>query len=380
MNKVMNSLLITCLVFLCLLTGSATAQIVYGEPPAVEASFVYQSWKITGDPAGTEFKLHQWYMPIYGFIPVREDWELHISSATASSGSDSAGNTVSITGLNDTQISLVKSFMEDKFLVGVGLNIPTGKTKLDQDQSGLGQLLTSEFLNIPSKTYGEGFGLYFETAYARELGRLNVGVGAGYLLSTSYSPIEGVDKYDPGDRLTIGANASLRHQFGVGYLYAKHMLYGTSAQDGVDIYKNGPIAEIGLGSSFGYERFQSDAGVRFVLRQTDSRYVDGGLVKLEHNNYGSDIRIYASLGYLHPSVGRGSVLLDFKRVGANDFAETDAEYHGKSNIAGIGIGYDRQATQAVSVSASFKSFGGSADDGNLDLSGIELSLGIRVTL
>jgi len=378
----MKRFLVCLAVILLFVAGfdTACAQVVFGEPPSGHLRFVYQSWSIDSDVTGEEYDLSQWYMPIYGFIPVSENWEIHFQSASAGSNVDSSGGDASITGLNDTRVSVLHSLLEDRLLLGLGLNLPTGKATLDPDQTGLAQLLAEEFLSFPSKSYGEGFGLYLETVYARSVGRLTYGAGIGYLINTSYSPIRDVDSYNPGNKLTIGANAVLRHDYGSAYSYIRHNIYGTSTQDDIDVYEVGPITEFALGSSFISGQFEADAGIRLLLRQADSRLVSGVLEEYEENNYGNDFRFYSDLGYRLRNIGKGSILIDYKHVSANGFSENHDLYVGKSDLFGIGIGFLRAITNQVEAYGSIKTMSGSADDENLDLSGFELSMFLRVTI
>ncbi len=359
--------------------NDAAAQVVFGDPPAASARFVYQSWTIEDDLTGDDRKLSQWYFPVYGFIPVSERWEIHISSASAGTQSDSSGNDVSITGLNDTRISVLRSLLNNRVLVGAGLNLPTGKAALDPDQSGLRQLLTADFLNVPSKIYGEGFGLFVEAAYSRQIDKLMFGVGAGFLLNSSYSPLDGVDGYNPGNRLIVAANAAYRHRLGTAYSYLRRTEFAVSSQGGTDVYKVGAITEFLLGTTINKEQFEIDAGLRIIFRQADSRLVAGGLTEYEHNNYGNDLRFYSNLGYRMEGIGKPLMLIDYKRVGANGFGSGDDEYAGKSNLFGIGAGFEKSVTDRLDVSITSTAYLGSADDSRLDLTGIELALSGRMT-
>lgn len=361
------------------LSGHAIAQIVFGDPPMATARFVLQSWTIDNDITGQKRDLTQWYFPVWGFIPIAESWELHVSSASAATQSDSAGTDVSITGLNDTRVSVLHSLLDNRLLLGAGLNLPTGKSTLDADQSGLGQLLTSEFLNLPSKLYGEGFGLYLETAYSEQIERMMFGVGAGILINGSYSPTEDIESYNPGNRFTVAANAAYRHNLGTAYGYFRHNYFATSTQDGSDIYKIGGITQVMMGSSFDYQQFDVDIGFRLLFRGADSRLMSNELVEYEENNYGSDVRIFSNFGYRLERIGKPVLLVDYKRVGGNGFEPGDQVYVGKSNLFGIGAGFEKTVAERFDLSATVTTYSGSAEDGDLDLSGIEVSLSGRAT-
>jgi hypothetical protein len=116
-----------------------------------------------------------------------------------------------------------------------------------------------------------------------------------------------------------------------------------------------------------------------LFRQADSRLVSGGLEKYDHGNYGNDIRFYSSLGYILQDVGKPFLLVDYKKVNANGFRSSDDEYIGKSNLFGIGVGFERSVTEQIDLAASFKSYTGSANDGDLSLSGFELAFSVRAT-
>lgn len=371
------------IILIAILTGClvncAVGQIVFGTPPAASARFVYQSWTIEDDITGDKRDLTQWYLPVFGFIPIAEHWEIHVYSASASTNSDSSGTDVSITGLNDTRISVLKALADNRVLLGVGLSLPTGKATLEPDQSGLSQLLTSDFLNLPTKIYGEGFGLFFEAGFSQQVGKFLLGVGAGYLMNSSYSPVEDVESYNPGSRLTIAGNAVYRHGHGMVYSYLRHTAYGTATQDDIEVYKIGEITEFSVGTATNYEQFEIDVGMRMLFRQADSRLVSGGMSVYDHDNYGDDLRLYSSFGYVLQDIGKPFLMIDYKKVSANGFPSSNDEYIGKSNLFGIGAGFEKSISEQLDLAASFKSYTGSANDGDLSLSGFELALSVRAT-
>jgi hypothetical protein len=378
MMRIFRQIVLIAILTACLV-NCAAGQIVFGTPPAASARFVYQSWSIEDDITGDKLDLTQWYFPVYGFIPIAEHWEIRVSSASAGTNSDSSGTDVSITGLNDTRISVLRSLLDNKFLLGAGLNLPTGKATLEPDQSGLSQLLTSDFLNVPTKIYGEGFGLYLEAGYSEQVGRFLLGIGAGYLISSSYSPAEDIDDYNPGSRFRVAGNAVYRHGHGMVHSYLRHTAYGTATQDDIEVYKIGGITELFVGTITNYEQFEINAGMRMLFRQADSRLVSGGLAEYDHDNYGDDLRLYTSLGYILQDIGIPFLLVDYKKVNANGFRSSDEEYIGKSNLFGIGAGFEKSVTEQLDLAASIKTYTGSADDGDLSLSGFEFAFSARAT-
>ncbi len=371
---------IALVVFSLLAVNPAQAQIVYGDPVHGSARFIFQSWTIDNDLSGEEFDLSQWYFPVYAFVPVYENTEIHFSTATAGSNTDSTGSDISLTGMNDTRLSVLRSLYEDKVLIGAGLNLPTGKTTLDQDETTLGNLLTSDFLSIPAKRYGEGFGIYFEGAFAEKISIYSFGLGFGYLLNSSYSPVDDVDSYNPGNRFVVAANGAIGHEYGNVYSYIRYNHFGVAVQDDVDIYRMGAITEISIGSNVLYQAFRLHGGIRVLLRAPDERLVEGDLVEFEENNNGSEFRFFSDFGYDLRGIGVVSILLDYKLVSANSFDEQPEFYEGKATLFGIGASFERVLSEHAAVEGRVKSYSGSADDGNVDLSGLELGLMLRLSL
>jgi hypothetical protein len=379
----MRNLILLSLVSLTVAVGSfssADAQVVYGDPFQASARFIYQSWTVDDDISGNKFDLSQWYFPVFALVPIYDNTEIHLSTATAGSSTDSTGNDISLTGLNDTRLSVLHSVYNDRLLLGMGLNLPTGKTRLDQNETVIGELLTADFLSLPAKRYGEGFGVYLEGAYAEKISNITLGGGLGYLLNSSYSPSEDVDSYDPGNRFVIAVNGSVDHQYGDVYAYVRYNYFGIATQDGVDVYKIGPIAEISLGSNVLYQNFRLHGGFRVLLRGADERLVEGNLVKFEENNNGSEFRFFSDLGYNLRNIGLASILLDYKHVSANGLSESSDLYEGKASLFGIGAAFERVLTENFIAGAQFKSYSGSANDGDVSLSGLELGVTLRLIL
>ena len=371
---------ITLIALVMLVPAVTNAQVVYGDPAQGSVRFVYQSWTVDDDISGEEFDLSQWYFPVYAFIPIYDNTEIHFSTATAGSSTDSAGSDISLAGMNDTRLSVLHSLYEDRILLGMGLNLPTGKTKLDQEENIVGNLLTADFLSLPAKRYGEGFGLYMEAAYAERISNVSFGGGIGYQLNASYSPVEDIESYNPGNRFVIAVNGMLEHQYGTVYSYIRYNSFGVATQDDVDVYKMGAITEFSVGSHILYQSFKMHGGVRVLLRSPDEHLVDGSLVEFDENNNGSEFRFFSDFGYELRNIGLASILLDYKLVSANGFDESSEFFDGKATLFGIGAAFERDLSERFTAEAQIKSYSGSADDGNVDLSGLEIGLMLRVTL
>jgi len=351
-------------------------QIVFGQPPSGEMKFIYQSWTIA-DSADNEISLNQWVLPLYGFVPVRDNVEIIFTSSTAGSNREfNDGSDASLTGLNDTRLAVYGSFFEDRVVLGAGINLPTGKKSLDNDEIGVVNLLTESFLNFPIKNYGEGFGATLEAGYARTFDAFSFGGGASYMLKAAYEPLEGIEDYKPGNMFRIGAFGTARRDQFWGRLALVYSIYGEDELDGTAIFKDGAIFDITGEFRFSQDRIAALLGLRQIVRGKDKRLSSGELVTEPERSHGAETRLYGEAVYGASERIALKALLDYQYVAANGYADDHPRSFGSSNYFGIGAGLSSSFYQMFHGQAEFEYFTGSADDGDLDLNGWQFLIGV----
>jgi len=354
-------------------------QIIFGQPPSGDLKFIYQSWTIT-DSADVETKLTQWVVPVFAFVPVMDNWEIIFSSSTAGTSLDTGGDSDSdLSGLNDTRITVYRSFLDDRFLFGLGLNLPTGKKALSVDEIGVSGMLTESFLNLPIKSYGEGVGLNIETGYAQTFDIYTVGAGIGYTIKSKYEPLDGIDNYKPGNHLRIGAFGSLKKENFNGRASLVFNIFAKDKLDDEPVFKDGNMIDAKLEFGYTHEKLSTLLGIRQIVRGKDDRVDGSGLETEIEKSHGPETRIFGQSIYQMRENYSLKVLLDFKRVGANGYDEDHERAFGSSDYFGIGIGGGAVFAESFSGFAEFEYFTGSADDGTLDLSGWQLAIGMGAT-
>jgi hypothetical protein len=374
------------LIIIFLLTGilfmyqPLEGQIVFGQPPSGEIKFIYQSWDVTNDD-GEEISLSQWVIPVYGFVPIQDNLEVVFTSSTAGSSrelNDGSGTATdaSLSGLNDSRLAVYASFLEDRVLLGAGVNLPTGKKALDNDEVGVVNLLTESFLNFPVKNYGEGFGATLEAGYARTFDNLSFGAGAAYVLKASYEPLEGTDDYKPGNVIRLAAFGSARRDQFSGRLSVVYNMFGEDELDGNPVFQDGDIFDLTGEFRYREDRISTLLGLRQLIRGKDKRLDAGELVTEAEKSHGAETRIYGEVGYSATERIGVKALLDYQYVAANGYDEDHVRGFGSSNYFGIGAGLTGAFSKVLSGVAEFEYFTGSADDSALDLSGWQLVLGV----
>jgi hypothetical protein len=354
-------------------------QVVFGQPPTGEMKFIYQSWTLTYDD-GDEIKLSQWVVPINVYVPISDNWEVMLSSSTAGSSLDLAdGSESSLSGLNDTRFSVYRSFLDDRVLLGVGLNLPTGKKALDNDEVGITNLLTESFLNMPVKNYGEGFGLHLEGGYAHKVDIYSFGAGAGYTIKGSYEPLNGSTDYKPGNHLRLGGFASVAKDRFTGSFSLIYNAFGEDKLDGEPLFKDGSMVDIRLIGGYANESIATSLGLRGILRGKDKRITSDVLETEAEKSHGTETRVFGRISYALNEKYVIRALVDYKGVAANGYDEGHVRYFGSSNYFGIGFGGSGLFGEILRGFAEFEYFSGSADDGDIDLSGWEIALGLGAT-
>ena len=112
-----------------------------------------------------------------------------------------------IATLTDTLLAVAYTLPLPKLplQLGVTLNLPTGKTRLDEQEA---QALAGKDNNVLEvSSFGEGFNVGFSLGTAKKFGNVTVGVNGAYTVKGKYTPRsqDPADELDPGDQLLTAA-------------------------------------------------------------------------------------------------------------------------------------------------------------------------------
>jgi hypothetical protein len=114
--------------------------------------------------------------------------------------------TVNITTQTDTRVGFKYLFLDNRALLSLNLNIPTGKTKLNEDDFNVETQLGLGILKYRMPVFGQGFNLGGSFIYAIPITKRNIlGLGVTFDYKSKYTPVTSVD-YDPGE--DYGVNLS----------------------------------------------------------------------------------------------------------------------------------------------------------------------------
>jgi hypothetical protein len=141
------------------------------------------------------------------------DLGIRYASATQKPETDTLP-TSTVSGPTDLQVRGVYQLVPDVVVLTVSANVPTGKTKLADDELLAAGAVASELVPFPVSSFGSGANVTSGVAVAVPMGGWAVGLSGAYRLSGSFTPRSSLvdtalnKSYKPGGelRLRVGAD------------------------------------------------------------------------------------------------------------------------------------------------------------------------------
>ena len=357
---------------LALTSMPAFGQIIYGQPTAGSINLEYVSWTIDGDDGSVD--ISQLALPLSGFIPIQDNLEMRFSVANMSSSIEYGSEEYDLSGLNDMRLQLNKSLAEDRLLLSVGFNLPTGKKELTLDEEyPVLQVLSRSYLEFPIRSLGGGLGLNFTAGGAAMAGEARLGLAFSFQLNGSYSPYEDYDDYDPGDQMSVIAGVDLpkgQHNFSAQAIFTG---YTQDLVDGDKVFKQGDQFDFRMTDRFASENFAVEAIVGALFRGENKRYDSTEKVIEQLKLYGNEFYLFGGVTWMPAPKWSVTPSLQFRAIGEDD---TDFE---SSSLFGLGGSIGRQLSEKAGLNVGLTYYTGSADGGDLDISGLRFSVGLSST-
>jgi hypothetical protein len=381
--KAKVALLFTLIACLTLLAEVCSAQMIYGDPTHGDVSLIYQHWKLTYNTvsAQPETTLTQFATPIYLFLPVANDWEVHINTGLSSSSVDGGTGSQSLMALSNPLVRVYHSFSEDRVFVCAGISPPGGKTKLDSTELPLAELVSDDYLLLPVKQLGAGVGVLLQVGGAQQYEQLLFGGSASYFVRGSYTYAKGGGDYNPGDEFTLQGSGTLPLDKGSVYLDIGYKYYVADKLESKEIFKNGDQFNLALSGSYEFGKTVGNLGLLFLLRGKDSRR-SGEVFNYEpYNSNGNKTVVSGSIRHSFTPAVTAEFLTAYRVIAANKWAKTDPSYFGKSDLFSIGAGASYSAdNDRYTLFGRLMLHNGSGNDSAISISGTEITVGGKVKL
>jgi len=359
---------------LSLPAGWLEAQIIYGEPPAGGLQLIYSSWSV--DDGDSRRDISQVTVPASGFVPLRNNFEARFYIANAANSMTWQNDDYTLNGISDFRVQFSHAFYDDRLLASFGVNLPIGKKELTADEDrAIVESLADNYLSFPLRRLGEGFGFQALVGTATMIGTVRFGSGLAFQYNGSYSPYRDVEEYDPGDEFSLNISADVgrgRSSFNGDIIYS---LFTKDRLAGNDVLKQSPRLDLRFGWNFDNRLYLVNTNARFLVRGHHERYdVENGELIDNLKLYGDEFLLNGAVTF-HPfRFWYATPTLEFKAVTSNENELGDA------TVFGLGGNIARQIGDDISLNAGFKYFVGSADAGALDITGFQLTTGLRAAL
>ena len=337
-------LLMLVLLFLFVQPTSAQEEILHRPRFGVlRVGSTIQSWSRGEDGEN----MTQSAFPMILKLPLSDRFLLTIVHTPGLSWRNTDAFSKTLHGLSDTWIQGAAVLWEEKLLLNFGMGIPTGKTRLTNDEYAISKIwLSRNIFRFQVPIYGQGFCGRMGMAMAFPVGeKFVVGIGGQYLYRTPYHPVfvtydvagetRVSDKlFEPGDEI----NANLGFELGIGdnlriMMDAVYSHYWRDVQEGVEVYGPGDRFSGHLGLYYRFD--QRFLLARFVYRQQGKNEVLQGLTLQdeEDNTNGDQYEFYFTARVLTIPKGSFHFMLDSRYEGKNAAGRKD------DFIVGGGVGF-----------------------------------------
>ncbi|MDY0110105.1 MAG: hypothetical protein RBT60_09235 [Candidatus Krumholzibacteria bacterium] len=347
----------------------AVAQILYGQPTSGNLGLIYTHWKLEG--LGGELTLGQWLLPINGFLPLGDDLEARYYVARVGNTLSTIAGDQELDGLTDLRVQIARSLARDRYLLSAGLNLPTGKTGLDPDgELPVMTLLTQNFMQLPARRLGEGFGLNLLAGTAATWGGRRVGFSVAFNYEGAYEAYEGAGDYDPGDSLVLTAGVQGGRGPWTWHGDVAFTTHGDDQLDGRKVYSQGDQLGWQAGAQLARPNRRASVQARYLIRGRNEQFDAAESLASRLKVYGNELALAGTLAWVRFDGLYGGPVAEFRRIAGNEYG------FGGTTVLGFGLLAGRSLGRQFDLSGALRFFTGNTDDGNIDLSGYQVSLSL----
>lgn len=338
------------------------------------AGVSFESWKAKDN------KVTEMSVPVMFIYPVRPKMSLYAMTSPVSSNLE-AGEKYSLSGLSDLKWGGHYLTMNDRLLITLGMNLPTGKHALKVEEYSVASALSVPAFNFRTPTLGQGFDVQLGANSAIEMGSWVLGYGACYLMKGKFVPLKEYEEaYNPGDEVTLTAgvdkNSSIlgkEMQIRGDVLYT---LYFDDTWGGKKVFKSGSRILIQLLSQFKLGSY--DAGL-FVRERIKGKNTTGSGKTYATERLNSNANQFEVQGWAWLSSGHNMRLKGLIEVKLY----SDSDYRtGGANLVGVGGGGRFRLSPKLAFNGDLRYYFGKIKTSvdKVDATGMKLFGGFEYTL
>lgn len=251
---------------------------------------VYQSWKVMGNSAFSEFT-NSLSLGYY----TSNNGRLSFSTKYASVG----GDLNSLKGFSDSQLSFRQSLPDYNLIFSIGLNLPSGRTKLTNNQYQTLKIISQGLFSLNTPVFGQGTNVILGVTWVHQMSdNFVIGLGLSYQIKSSYQPLQDYsEKYKPANEVSVTGGFDLKlpnTQTLTGDITA--IFYGNDQMNGNDVFSSGSRTMLDLmyKKYIGYNMFSATAFYSIV----SEKYFDQNVfsdINILNNLSAADVQLLYSL-------------------------------------------------------------------------------------
>lgn len=338
---------------------------VMGQQHTLGGQAYYQIWRIG------ENKISEWSFPVSYRAAIKRNVNVTIAGGLSRANQSASDNRFEAP--TDTRIRLNTMLLGEKLLLSAGLNLPTGKTQLNNNERLAVFPLSNNALDFKIPGFGRGGGAHIGSVFAQEVTPgIALGGGISFLLNRPFQPFQDGKEYHPGNEVSLTSgmdigNKQAKLSGDVSFTY-----YGADKRDGETVFKSGAKTFLRLVSRFNLGVLRAHLGWQYRSKGKNEK--GAGLLSEAENSNGKQQEIYGSLGLVSR---KGSVLkmvFDIKEYARNGF-----EVNGAS-ITGFGGGFEVHVKNLFSWEMIAKYASGNLKDHDIEtpVDGLEFGGHLRI--
>jgi len=363
---------IICFIFL---SNFAFGQVIFFDRPKTVNIYslpYMQNWKIDGQE--TSKSVTQFSLPVFINLRPTENLRFWLVDSVAVSSLDNNGATSSLNGISDTKAKVSYSLFDQKLLFSLGVSLPVGKEKLNNEEMEVANLLYDEVLGFRVNKLGSGFDVNAGLAFAADMGVFGLSLSSSYMRRGSYVSIEnGQSKYKPGDELgivtaidMIGDRALINADIGYTRYSADEVDNSAILREGDEIrgrfflsYRLDPIV-LGVSLSDTY-RLKSQVASE-----------NNELITETNNSHGNRIDANLITQYIITRQLSINPLAGVMIISSNGYSKGDINFVGNSFVWNAGGALQFLPNKNTNININAKYLKGNMKGGDTDISGYEL--------
>ncbi|MBK7091749.1 MAG: hypothetical protein IPH59_08515 [bacterium] len=285
---------------------------------------------------------------------------------------------LSLSSLNDTRIAA--TFFSSAGLTSLTAmaNLPTGKTKLDEEQYIIASSVADNSRKYLVRRFGQGLDLGAQGMVHPKAGNLAFHLGAGYMLKGKFQARENdTEKYKFGDEISAMAGFGYQKDKIAFMADGSYTMYMKDKVGDAEVFQAGAAMVI-RGSVSYTDVVNFTTGVAVLTRgkgKVQDASAGSELVDEAERSGRNEFLWYGGVGYPVMEKLRVNGRLEYQNFSENDYGKDTPLYRPKSNYFGIGGGGSYAFTPNFFASTMVTLYSGKvdiSDNYETDLSGLGL--------